>query len=775
MSKSDALVAELRAKRLAKTPAKSTPPAPAPRDPTRLVLGREESGAPLSISAQARLEHAHVIGTTGSGKSKFLEHCILQDIALGHGVCVVDPHGNHPDSLYRAVLSWVGTRKPNRPVHVIDPNAGTHATGFNPLQLPDAETALSVISGTVREAVARAWGDEDTDQKPTMTRVLEGTFTTLAEQRLTLVEAEHLYRRDDAYGVRALLRQRVVDRVARSFLERLDNLAGSLNALDQETIAAVNRLSKFVRSPAIRAALGQTETQIDFRVALDEGHIILVNLSGGTAVYEEDADLVGRLLVRSLFFHAKRRAHPERPFFLYLDECHRYLSGDVPSLLAESRKYGLGAILAHQYLRQLGEPEELMRHAVLNNTNLKAVFRSQNPAEAAELAEAVVQIDYEKPVAASVKPTVIGHKLATLRSTNVAEQEATTHAVGQSRGETSGESHTISTSQSVGESISRSRSVSVGESTSRGRSLSEGRSTSHSAGSSLGVSTGLSQSMGHATGVSQGTSMAMGTNSSVGQVTAPMQEEDGFFFLPAPPPEEPWVQSESNSDGTSTSEATSSATSEVDSTSFGLSNSQSSSASVSDSIGTSSATTSNESFGYSNTVSEAAGSSQSSTYSEGESHGSMRVASSSVSSSEAKSRGVSRGSGTSETFESVYADLPGQFHSKENVLSMAADAVRSLPSGRAYVSFVADGVRRRTQLVVPLVRSVVLPPEELAAVRRNLLDASPSALPLSEAMRRVEARENALLTEAKLLRSPPPEPETFRAPRKKKQPPDASG
>ena len=107
--------------------------------------------------------------------------------------------------------------------------------------------------------------------------------------------------------------------------------------------------------------------------------------------------------------------------------------------------------MSHQYLRQLGEPDELMRHAVLNNTNLKVVFRLQNPAEAAELAEAVVAIDYERPLAASIKPTVIGHKRTELHSSNTGEQSSTSQAVGRARGEAFGESYSSSSSTSVSE------------------------------------------------------------------------------------------------------------------------------------------------------------------------------------------------------------------------------------------------------------------------------------------------------------------------------------
>ena len=140
-----------------------------------LAIGRNPSGEAVLLPEQPRLEHMHVIGDTGSGKSNFLKHCIRQDIQRGRGVCVIDPHGNHPDGLYRSLMLWLfekGYHK-GRTVHLVDPNAATHTVGFNPLQRPDAETDLSVIANTTLDAFERVWGDEDTHSKPTIRRVLK--------------------------------------------------------------------------------------------------------------------------------------------------------------------------------------------------------------------------------------------------------------------------------------------------------------------------------------------------------------------------------------------------------------------------------------------------------------------------------------------------------------------------------------------------------------------------------------------------------------------------
>ena len=670
-------------------------------DQSAIVLGRDDRNAPLVLPLRPRLEHSWVVGTTGAGKSKFLEHCIRQDITLGHGVCVVDPHGNHPGSLYRALLSWIETqgRRIRRPIHLIDPNAATHTIGFNPLARPSTSTDLSVIAGTVLEAVSRVWGDEDTDAKPTMTRALEGTFMALAELGLTLAEERYLFKRNDEHGIRAYLLSKVTDRSARDFLERLNELSEDARSFDAETIAPLNRLSKFVRSKAILSIIGQTDDTIDFARAFDEGHIILVNLSGGDAVHESDADLLGRLLVRFLFFHAKRRAQNQPPFFLYLDECQRYLSGDIPNLLAEARKYGVGAVLSHQYLRQLGEPNDPIRAAVLNATNVKCVFRLQSQAEAQELAEAVMRLDYETPLAASIRPTVVGHRVRMLASESSGKSRSTSESVGSGTVETLGKGATVA---------------------------------EMTAASEAAASTFASMS---ATSFGSGTMTATATGSSAGQSTGQVMnpEQEGVFFTL-----DPIILSTSSGESAAMQQLVSS----------GSSTSQA----------------------RSNGNSEAKSTMQSQTRARSMARSSIEARSVSSSCAKGTASGSSETQGTSEAFEPVYADLPSQFHSKENVLSMAGDILRSLAAGRGFVGYVDQSGRHGSFLSVPFVQALELSQGEFETLRKELLGRSPSARPAKAALFAIEERERLLSALAAKHRTPeePADASGFKEPIRRK-------
>ncbi len=502
---------------------------PARIDRSAVVLGRDEGGAPVYLPLRARLEHAHCIGTTGAGKTKFLEHCIRQDIVDGRGVCVVDPHGNHKDSLYRSLLCWLDARglTKSRTIHLIDPNAGSHVTGLDPLALPSPDYDFTVIAEAMQEALERVWGEEDMNAKPTMQRVLNVLLTALTELNLTLAEARLLLDPEDRHGVRAWAIANLTDDDAREELEWLHEIAREARGRQDfrmEVTGPRNRLAKLTRNTSIRTMLGQQERTLDFRSALDEGHIILANLSPGPRASDKAVQLLGRLLTRMLFFHCERRQHPERPFFFYLDECQLFLSGDVSRLLAESRKYGLGVVLSHQYQAQFELAGLDILEAVKNTTNLKVAFRMKNPAEAADLADMVLGYNLEMPVHALTKPTVVGHRLVHLNSNSHSKQSALSKMESETVGRSYTESYgwAESTAETVGEAVSSAESDAAmsaeGASNASVAGTGSGASVTNSLSldtNLLGVATVIGLAEGESTQSHQ--SQAVGSNSSRGR------------------------------------------------------------------------------------------------------------------------------------------------------------------------------------------------------------------------------------------------------------------
>ncbi len=626
-----------------------------------VALGRSDRRS-VALGRRSLLEHSHVIGTTGGGKTNFLEHLIRQSIKNGDGVCVIDPHGAHRTSLFNSLIGWLfaeGYHKKRR-IHLIDPNAQSYVTGFNPLALPDPRTSVSVVADTTLQAFEKVWGDEQTHGKPTIRRILKATFAALAELRLTLAEAELLFDHHDTHGVRRLALSKLTDRYAHKVLSDLDQLAQADRGggrFRDEIVGPINRLAEFTSAPAIRRIIGQREQAIDLRLCLDRGDIILVNLSGGDAVSDADTELLGRLLTRFVFFHVKRR-RTDKPFWFFIDECQRFLSGDIPNLLAEARKFSCGVMLSHQWQSQLGKPDDQTLAAVHNATNLKVSFRVKHPKEAQEIAETIIPLDLERPVDVLTKPTIVGHRRTFFENWSVAENEAWNHSVAKSDSVTitDGETESTADTDSSGSGWNETQAV-MGSTT-----------LSYDNIGLFGPSVGpLTQPNGASIGT--GTSGASGTSGSSGSAST---------------------------NGNATIHT----------------------------VGTTSGTT----------------------ISDGYSHG------------RAESHGASEG------LEPIYQDLPSAVHSYQNALYFAAQKLRSLTAGEAFVSFVDETGLQSARIQVPLIRPVPISDRTFSAIRNLIFSRSPSAIETAAATAVLEEREQKLFADAQMLLQPrkEPEPREFR-------------
>ena len=328
-----------------------------------IPLGKNRYGKTVRLYPKTRRTHMHIAGASGEGKSKFMEHLIRSDISNNEGLCLIDPHGY----LYNDIVRWCESKRMldrSRPKKIIlfDPSQEGWTFGFNPLSEGLSEISFHV-DAMVR-AVAKVWGGEDTDRTPLLKRCLRVIFHTLAEKNLSLYEAQHLIDPVDE-EIRKYLTRDIKD-VA---IKKQWNYFNSLKAKPfyDEFGSSINRMMEFLASPIIRNVVGQIERTIDFRKIMDEGWVLLVNLASSDKVSDDNARLLGTLIVNDLFMRAKGRPKGSRPFYLYIDECARYINEDIGRILDEGRKFGLHLILAHQHLSQLKEAGESVYRAVMQN------------------------------------------------------------------------------------------------------------------------------------------------------------------------------------------------------------------------------------------------------------------------------------------------------------------------------------------------------------------------------------------------------------------------
>jgi hypothetical protein len=375
-----------------------------------------------------------VIGATNSGKTRFLQHLIRQDIRYREGLCLLDPTGN----LYHDLLVWCETHHylDRDRVALFEP-AGEASFGFNPLAFghsPD-ETEINFAVGSLVATFAQAWGGEDINKTPLLQRLLRAILHALLEHDLTLVEADRLVSVLDADGVRRHLTGTLRDPGYRREWADLNGMKP--REFEDRFQSVKNRLSKFVRSPPVRAILGRKEGVLDTRAFMDAGGVLLCNLgTGDRRLPLDDARLLGMLLVNDLVLKARGRPKGSRPFYLYIDECYHYLNDDIATILDQMRQFGLHLILAHQHLGQLDAAGPLIKGAILTDARTKVVFGGLSMESATRMADDLFagELDLEEPKHALDKPVVVGHEIRWLHS------ESETDTLGESEGTTRGHS-----------------------------------------------------------------------------------------------------------------------------------------------------------------------------------------------------------------------------------------------------------------------------------------------------------------------------------------------
>lgn len=308
-----------------------------------------------------RLRHLYVLGKTGTGKSTLLGSLIAQDLLAGNGLAVLDPHG----PLVAEALLRLRPRQTNSTL-LFRPSDRACPISFNVFrsrQGLDTEPSLlaSNLVAVFRKQWSAFWG-------PRLEHVLRNAILAVAgDPRATLL---FLYRFLTNEGLRTKVVEKAQDPVVQMFWTK--EWPGYGSRLQAEAVAPVlNKLGAFLSSTTVRNIVGQERSRLDLRALMDSGGVLLADLAVGE-LGEDASHLLGGLLLSSLHLAALGRPPGSRPFYIYADEFQHFVTDSLANMLSESRKFGLGLILAHQYLGQL---PEALRQAVLGNTGSLALFR----------------------------------------------------------------------------------------------------------------------------------------------------------------------------------------------------------------------------------------------------------------------------------------------------------------------------------------------------------------------------------------------------------------
>jgi len=317
----------------------------------------------FGIKTDDRRRHMYLLGKTGMGKTTMLENMMLADIYAGHGVAIVDPHGDTAEK----IIDYIPPERINDVVY-FNPADSSFPIGFNVLEAVDDDHRHLIANGLMG-VFKKIWPDVWSAR---MEYILNNCILALLEYPGSTLLGINRILIDVEYRKRVV--SQIKDPVVKTFW--IDEYGRWEDRFRNEAIAPIqNKVGQFLSASVIRNIVAQVKSSFDPRQIMDEGKIFIMNLSKGR-IGEDTSRLLGGMLITKFQLAAMERVDiPEedrRDFYLYVDEFQNFATESFANILSEARKYHLNLIMAHQYTEQLTEE---VRAAVFGNVGTIILFR----------------------------------------------------------------------------------------------------------------------------------------------------------------------------------------------------------------------------------------------------------------------------------------------------------------------------------------------------------------------------------------------------------------
>jgi len=317
----------------------------------------------FGIKRDDRRRHMYLIGKTGMGKSTILENMIIEDIRSGAGLAVVDPHGD----LAEKVIQFIPPERINDVIY-FNPADMENPIAFNVVEHVDSHLRHLVASGLIgvfQKLWADSWG-------PRLEYILRNAILAVLDYPGSTLLAVTRMLSDKAFRKKVI--EKIEDPVVKAFW--VNEFASYNDKFASEAVSPIqNKVGQFLSSSLIRNIVGQVNSSLDMRKIMDEGKILILNLSKGR-IGEDNSALLGAMMITKIQLAAMSRVDivekTRQDFYLYVDEFQNFTSDSFANILSEARKYRLNLILAHQYIEQLSET---VKFAVFGNVGTLIVFR----------------------------------------------------------------------------------------------------------------------------------------------------------------------------------------------------------------------------------------------------------------------------------------------------------------------------------------------------------------------------------------------------------------
>ena len=336
------------------------------------------------IREKDRRTHVYIVGASGTGKSKFMEYLIRQDIDKRKGFGVIDPHGDLIEDVKAYLASELSEKELEEKVVLVEPTNEKYTVAFNPLEKVEGMSSAEIAAELV-EAFKKIWIDA---WGARMEDLLRNSLIALIETKRTQA---------GSFG-------KVRHPMARKYFERFSKLSPKTRAEWMES--TLNKVSAFLADDRVRGMLSFERSSFSLRDIIDNEKILLLKLEKGKL--GEAAYLLGSLFLTKIKLAAFSRSDVPRekrvPWCLYIDEFQNFATESFIDTLSEARKYGLSLVMAHQTLSQL--PRRL-QGSILGNCGIQICFRvSRKDAEI--MAKEIFEVTGQMVRETKLVPTHLG-------------------------------------------------------------------------------------------------------------------------------------------------------------------------------------------------------------------------------------------------------------------------------------------------------------------------------------------------------------------------------
>lgn len=322
----------------------------------------------IRLSDSDRRRHLYAIGQTGVGKSNFLQEMAKQDVRNGKGMCFIDPHGDAIEDILTAV-----PKERADDVIIFNPADSERPLGLNMLEYKRPEEKSFVINEMI--SIFDKLYDLKQTGGPMFEQYARNAMLLIMEHPesgSTLMEIPKVLADEE---FRKMKLSHCQNPVVRDFWLKEAEKAGGEAALANMVPYITSKLTTFISNDLMRPIIAQQESALDFRKIMDEGKILLINLSKGR-IGEINSHLLGMVMIGKILMSALSRVDiPEgerKDFYLYIDEFQNVTTDSISQILSEARKYKLNLIIAHQFIGQLSEE---ISKAVFGNVGSMCAFR----------------------------------------------------------------------------------------------------------------------------------------------------------------------------------------------------------------------------------------------------------------------------------------------------------------------------------------------------------------------------------------------------------------